>query len=239
MNKAHILQEIKRTAGANGGVPLGFRQFASETGIRKTGWEGRYWARWGEAIREAGFLPNQMKEAYPKEQLLEAYASLAAELNRLPTTADLKLRSNTDRDFPSEKTLRRLGPKSDLVKLLAEHCKGRPAYESIARLCEEYTPRARETEDGLAHDDVQIGFVYLIKSGKFYKIGLTKAVGRRERELAIQLPEQSTTVHVIRTDDPRGIEEYWHKRFASLRKNGEWFELGAAEVAAFKRRKFM
>ena len=85
----------------------------------------------------------------------------------------------------------------------------------------------------------EIGFVYLLKCGKFYKIGKTNTAGRREYELAVQLPEKFKTVHVIRTDDPSGIEAYWHKRFETKRRNGEWFDLDALDVAAFKRWKTM
>ncbi len=79
----------------------------------------------------------------------------------------------------------------------------------------------------------------ILKSGRYYKVGKTIAAGRRERELAIQLPEKANTVHVIKTDDPSGIEAYWHRRFDARRKNGEWFELNSSDVRAFKRRKFM
>lgn len=78
-----------------------------------------------------------------------------------------------------------------------------------------------------------------MKSGRFYKVGRSHAAGRREYEIGIQLPESLRTIHMIRTDDPTGIEEYWHKRFAAKRKKGEWFDLNAADISVFRRRKFM
>jgi hypothetical protein len=80
-----------------------------------------------------------------------------------------------------------------------------------------------------------VGFVYLVQSGRFHKIGKTRHIGRRSYELALQLPERLELVHTIRTDDPEGVERYWHDRFAHLRANGEWFKLGRSEVTAFKR----
>lgn len=239
MNKTHIIQEIKRTAAANGGVPLGWRRFTTETGIKEYDWLGKFWARWSDALREAGFAPNQLSVAYAKTDLLEKYATLAEELGRLPTDNDLRLKAKLDENFPSASVFERLGTKAELIQQLIEYCQSSEGYEEIILLCEGYIPRNRNKSEVSTQQQKEDGFVYLMKSGRFYKIGKTNAVGRREYEFAIQLPERVTTVHVIKTDDPSGIEAYWHNRFRAKRKNGEWFDLDTADVMAFKRRKFM
>jgi hypothetical protein len=240
MNKAHILQEIKRTAKENGGVPLGRSKFENETGIKWSDWFGKFWARWSDAVREAGLNPNELTSAYDKKELLEKFAKLTLELGRLPSSGDLRLKTRSDEEFPSNSTFEnRFGTKLELVKQLLEHCQSNAEFKSVVQLCESYIAANDniETEDEIAEGE--IGFVYLIKSGRFYKIGRANSAGRREYELAIQLPEKAKTVHVIRTDDPNGIEAYWHNRFALKRKNGEWFDLNTSDIAAFKRRKFM
>jgi hypothetical protein len=141
--------------------------------------------------------------------------------------------------FPNPKTFEKFGSKAALIERVCEYCRTHAGYDDVLSLCSGYTPRKKDVEDYREHSDEAFGFVYLTKFGRSYKIGKTNAAGRRERELAIQLPEKSRTVHIIRTDDPSGIEAYWHKRFEEKRKNGEWFELDAKDVAAFRRRKFM
>jgi hypothetical protein len=239
VKKAHILQEIKRAAEANGGKPLGTARFEAETGIKKADWFGVFWSRFGDAVREAGYAPNQLKTRYEETKLFEKYATLAQELGRLPVKGELILKRRSDPDFPSGDAFYRLGAKLEFIGQLLVYCKGREAYDDVVRMCEEYKPHNREKLPESTSGKAEFGVVYLVKSARFYKIGRSNAAGRREYELGLQLPEKLKMIHMIRTDDPSGIEVYWHKRFETKRKNGEWFELDAADVAAFKRRKFM
>ena len=243
MNRQHILAEIARTANENGGVPLGRGRFLEATGIKESDWLGKHWARWGDAVQEAGFLPNTLQVPYEDSVLFEKYASLMREIGRLPAKGDFRLKATQDKEFPAHTTIvNRLGTKAKQLQKLAEYFQDKPQYADILALVQVPASKA-ESPDEESEQDVssneQIGFVYLLKSTRFFKIGRSNSFERRSRELAIQLPEKAETVHVIRTDDPIGIELYWHRRFESKRKNGEWFALSAQDVKAFKRRKFM
>jgi hypothetical protein len=170
--------------------------------------------------------------------LLEKYAEFAQELGRLPAAGDLLLKARRDTEFPDRSTFcRRLGSKVDLMRQLLDWCRDKDEYQDVVQMCEDCAPSKQETPDEELHAGVQIGFVYLLKHGshKEYKIGRTNNPLRREGEIRIELPEKLQPIHVIKTDDPAGVEAYWHRRFASRRKEGEWFALTAQDVRAFKR----
>lgn len=238
MTKDHILDEIRRTAALNGGEALGKGRLLAETGIKESDWHGKFWVRWGDALREAGFEANRLNAALSEDHLLGNLAVLVKELGHFPVSGEIKLKARSTPGFPSPNTYGRFGGKGKLTPKLQAWfvAKGDTAG---AALCAPAANGAGKTDDSLPSPGVVVGFVYLLKSGKFYKIGKTNAVGRRERELAIQLPQKAETVPSIKTDDPAGIEEYWHRRFDDRRRNGEWFELEPADVAAFRRRRFM
>ena len=239
MNKQHILVEIARTAVANGGNPLGKERFFKETGIKESDWAGKYWARWSDAVTEAGCAPNRLQQPLDEEGLLQALAETVRELGHWPVITELKLRARQVPGFPSHNTFRRFGSKDDQISKLITYCEAGPAWRDVAdtlRASHRSEAAPIQNESALP---TEIGYVYLLKANRYFKIGRSSLFERRSRQLAIQLPEKAETIHVIRTDDPVGIELYWHRRFEAKRKNGEWFELSAEDVKTFRRRKFM
>ncbi len=218
-----------------GGNPVGVGVFTRETGIKKYYWQGGYWRSWSAFQADAGHVPNSPTQRIADETLLQRFAELALERNEIPTEPDLILKKKEDPSFPDKSVFRRWGDRNTLLAKVAEYCEGKEQFVSVLDLLKQDVSSTLDNR----LDSFRIkGFVYLLRSGKHYKLGRTNAVGRRLRELAIQLPQKPDTVHVIETDDPDGIEQYWHRRFAEKRHGGEWFALSADDVRAFKKRRF-
>ncbi len=231
--KQDIIDAIRQTAKENSGKPLGQDRFEKETGIKPYDW-GKYWARFGDAQKEAGFVPNQLQGAYPDEFLIEKTIGLARKLSKFPTDREIQVAKSGDIEFPNKNVFYRLGTKKQFAARVMDYCKGKGDYNDIVELCEPILGKSKQAE----HTDEPssgVGDVYLFKSGRYYKIGKTIDTVRRGSELRIQLPEQSKMIHTIKTDDPSGIEAYWHRRFETKRMNGEWFDLTSADIKAFKR----
>jgi hypothetical protein len=242
VTKEHVLAEIRRTAAGNGGRALGKARFAAETGIREADWSGRYWARWNDALADAGFEPNEMQDSFPVGHVVASLALFIHELGRFPTVPELKMKRRDDSSFPSHNTIAKLGSKAVRARRVLDYCSERDDLEDVAAIC---APLAEAAVDRVDNGDVvpsgdePFGFVYLMKSGRYYKLGRSVCAEKRTYEVQLVLPEEVKLIHKIKTDDPVGIEAYWHARFADRRLRGEWFDLSAQDVSSFRRRTFM
>jgi hypothetical protein len=190
-------------------------------------------------VVEAGFPPNEFAARYNDDEIVARLIVEIRRLGRMPTEPELNLLRRADETFPSVRVFRRWGSKRDRIRRVLTYCADQPEYDDVRECLAISVEEDGPAVEADVHEPGIRGFVYLLKSGRYYKIGQTSDVGRRRYDLAIQLPDPVSEVHVISTDDPVGIERYWHGRFSDRRKNGEWFELTRADIAAFKRRRFM
>jgi hypothetical protein len=208
------------------------RAFARASGSEFIGSSGRTPSRKQDALRNLFKLLIQRSFFYPN------WRDSFARKDVFPTSAEIRLQKKIDPGFPWHNAIARLGAKASLIKRVGDFCKSREDYADLVPLLSELSAASNPIKKSSASEVIN-GSVYLIKSGRHYKIGFTNDLGRRKYDLRIQLPERVQLIHEISTDDPKGIEQYWHRRFADQRANGEWFSLTPEDVAAFKRRKFM
>ncbi len=235
ISKEKVTRLYEELVRQHKGKPIGEGIFKRETGLSQHYWKGGYWRSWSAFQKDAGYVPNIKTSKIPDEILLNSFAELALENGVIPTEPDLMLRKKDDPSFPNKLAFRRLGGRDQLLEKVAEYCKGKDKYAPVLNFLQD------GISESLKHKIESLGvkgFVYLLRSGKKYKIGRSNAVGRRLRELSIQLPQKPNCIHVIETDDPEGIEQYWHLRFKEKREGGEWFALSQEDIRAFKKRGF-
>jgi len=237
MEKHEILNEIRRLASANGGKPPGRTRFKSETGIAKGDWYPHLWLRWTDALTDAGFPPNAFTTKSDETLLILKLIELSRELGHFPIDGELQRKRQADSTFPNRETFRTLGSKSQRAAKVLAYCKSNEGFKDIALMCTVVSAGIPQDLDETVPENGIFGYVYLIRHGsrQEFKIGWTNNLLRREGAIGVELPEKIAPIHTIRTDDPTGVEAYWHRRFEKSRLNGEWFRLKSADIQAFKR----
>lgn len=96
-----------------------------------------------------------------------------------------------------------------------------------------YAPDARAALDQLLTRKFrpQInGYVYILRSGDFIKIGKSKDVDQRVTQISPKTPMPVVLLHTIASDDMSWAEAALHRHYSHYRTNGEWFLLPQSEL---------
>ena len=176
--RALIVAEIRRLADANGGKPPGAYLFERRTGLPRSSWRGKYWSRWSDAVREAGFAANEVKPRMDDHAMLAKLAGLARRLGRIPTCTDLDLQRRNGGDVPHYISFaKHFGSKRELLTRLRHWAAANPdAADIIAMIpaAQQWTRLPRNRSGG---------GVYLLHSRKRFKIGCSRSLEQRVRRI--------------------------------------------------------
>ena len=83
---------------------------------------------------------------------------------------------------------------------------------------------------------VEKGDVYIVRIGKFYKIGATRWLNSRLHSLQVGIPESIEVIARIKSNDMYRTERLFQAMFIRDDKleRGEWFNLAPADLAYIK-----
>lgn len=91
-------------------------------------------------------------------------------------------------------------------------------------------PFGRKREHKTLAQVMGMGYVYLIRSGERYKIGVSRNPRQRQQTLARQSPFPLEHVHEVQSLRYREIEAELHRVFSMERVHGEWFDFLEDEI---------
>ncbi len=233
--KEFIVKSYKRMAEINDGKPVGENVFSSKSGIKGRYWRGGYWLSWAEFQMELGFTPTAKTSRYPDEFILRHLAELALEVKRLPTVFDLRVRRKAGGSFPSDNAFQRW-KREERMRRLGVFCEGKPEFAPVLELVkrEQFHQSLRRK----GPPTTLRGVVYLTRRGEGFNIGRIRACKRQLLIDVCRLRQQPDLVHMIKTDDPEGIERYWRGRFRAKLRGRKSYRLSDNNLAVFKRRRF-
>jgi hypothetical protein len=186
VTREEIIEEIRRIATSNNGKPLGLDAFKRLTGIRESDWRGIFWARWNDALLEAGFPPNDMARKTDDEAVFRALVEVMRQVGKFPTVSEYQLFRRNNGSLPSDRAIyrsrsRRLGVLAGFRDWLSTH----PECNDVAL----YVPQSLRSDPAEVSNATD-GFVYLTKSGVHFKVGRSDEIERRVKEIRTALPDK-------------------------------------------------
>lgn len=171
-----ILQAVKKAAGKEDTKTIGRERFQLITGIRDAEWM-YYWPKWSDVLIEAGLQPGTMQGKLDDNSVIVALIPLIREKGRWPTIPEMRIYSREHPGFPSHNTIRARGDRPTLAGILLKYCSNKPELNDIVKICEPLVIVDQNNEEFESQERIQ-GYVYLMKSGQFYKIGKSKSPDR-------------------------------------------------------------
>jgi hypothetical protein len=241
MDRESVKTQIERTVAANDGKPLSTKAFFERTNLTESALQRAGLPDYPTALEAFGYQRNERSQLLSDDQLFEPLAQLVRRLGRFPKRREFRVERYQNDSFPGGRNYSRRGKQEPLDIALVNWARTKESFQDVVRILD--SASSTKKRDGIAKRPRKIinGYVYLMRygRGKDYKIGFTENVARREAQLDMISPSDVRIVWKIETDDPKGIEEYWHKRFKDRRLGTkEVFRLTAEDIAAFKRRKY-
>jgi hypothetical protein len=116
------------------------------------------------------------------------------------------------------------------------------AIENEPRFSEKARDWRCEKCGSVRWNNPKLATVYVIKdeTGRYFKIGWSVEVSKRVSDISLQMPFKIDPVPVLVSREMRPalavkLEHHLHKTFAAAKLNGEWYSLGADDIAAIKR----
>ena len=143
-----IVAEIKRIAHANGGKPPGREIFEKETAFRPQEWRGKYWARWGDSLIEAGYQANELQKRLDIDAVFEKFVLAIRHFRREPTTAELEMYRYQNPDFPAYKSvINHFESKMQMFETLRNWAKKKADYSDVVEFLPSNPNMRMEAED--------------------------------------------------------------------------------------------
>jgi Meiotically Up-regulated Gene 113 (MUG113) protein len=236
LTKQEVLSEIRRYSKKIGGKTPSEKKLYENTEVGVYD-RMRYWPNYGSLVKDIGLKPNKFdKTKYSRKHLCDTFIEVIRENGKWPTRGILDVKHHNDPNFPDSSTFyKKLGLIRELVNTIIDFIEDKKGYDDVTKICnsvlEKYSGRDKKVED----ENLASGYVYLGKQHGVYKIGKTKNTKRRRDDITLLGSEPFRLIHEIKTDDMNGVEKYWHNRFKTKHKRGEWFNLSRADVSALKR----